>query len=106
MFGDEMSGARMETASEERADEEVEERIAAEKPIDGVAERELDGEVGSDPAAELLRPYEPRSEGVKEYLEGAEERLAEDVLQTEHLETSRQVGVDAVLAEVLVVLRA
>jgi predicted ATP-grasp superfamily ATP-dependent carboligase len=51
-----------------------------------------------------LRADKSGPEGIKEDLEGGEEDFAEDVVEQEQLGTGGEVGVDAVLAEVLVVL--
>jgi predicted ATP-grasp superfamily ATP-dependent carboligase len=56
------------------------------------------------PEGRGLRAYETGPEGVEENLEGGEEDFAEDVVEQEQLGTGGEVGVDAVFAEVLVVL--
>lgn len=94
----------MQAPSEEAAEDEVAERIPPRPPHQQRVERYLRDHVGQVPDAGALSAYKARAEGVEEDLERREKGLAEHVAKTQHLEARGQVRVDAVLAEVLVVL--
>jgi hypothetical protein len=104
VLGDEVAGERVERAGEEGGEEEVEEGGPAPGADDERVEGELREQVGGVPPCRGLCADEAGPEGVEEDLEGGEEELAEDVVEQEELEPGRQVGVDAVFAEVFVVL--
>ena len=104
MLPDEVPRTRMQAPREERAHEQVNIRTDPEVLDEDVVREEDDGEVRGVPLGEGLRADEAGAEGVEEDLEGGEEDLAEDVVEADELEVGGEVGVDAVFAEVAVVL--
>jgi hypothetical protein len=101
---DEVPRARVQAAREEAAHDQVRDRAPPERAHEERVERELEGQVERVPERGALRADEARAERVEEDLEGREEGLARDVVEQRELERGGQVRVDAVLAEVLVVL--
>lgn len=101
---DEVCRARVQGARKEGREEEVEQRAHACELVERKVERQLRSDVGDVPACEALGADEARAEGVKEDLERGEEDLSEDGIEAEELEAGRQIRVDAVLAEKLVML--
>ena len=107
VLGDEVAGGRVQGSGEEGREEQVEDRVEREEPgqLGGqdVVEAELDGHVERVDArqGDLVDHHGPQ--GVEEDLEGAEEGLAQDGVEEDGLEGGRQVGVEAIDAEGLVV---
>ena len=56
------------------------------------------------PARQALRTNKARAKGIEKDLEYGKERLASNVVEQHELEPRRQISVDAILTEILVVL--
>jgi len=101
---DEMGCTWVKAASKEAAGDEVYEDVPAPKVEQEIVEGDLCNNVANEPSCRFLCPNKARTKCVEENLEGAEEDLAEDIIEAEELCAGRQVGVDSVLALELVVL--
>ena len=104
MLPNEVPRTRMQAPRKERAHEQVDIGDDPEVLDEDVVREEDDGEIRGVPLGEDLRADEAGAEGVEKDLEGGEEDLAEDVVEADELEVGGEVGVDAVFAEVAVVL--
>ncbi|KAI3487047.1 hypothetical protein L1887_49083 [Cichorium endivia] len=104
VFGNEMRGARMQTAGKEAALQQIDQRGPSGIAHQCNIQHGDKGHVEGVPDRRSLRSNEPRSQRVKENLERGKERLTEHVAQHHTLELRGQVRIRAVLTEVLVVL--
>lgn len=100
---DEVTGERVQGASEERGEDEVEERIDATRSVDNIVEGRLNSDVQEVDASERHAVDEHRAEGVEEDLECAEEGLPEDGVKEHGFKSGREVGIQAIDAKGLVV---
>ena len=105
MFGDEMRRARMEGASEERAEKQIEQwlnRPSAEFDEE-VVESQLDREVQHVDHRPGRAVDEHGPDGVEEDLKGAEKGLSQEGVEEEGFDGRGEVGVETGYAERFVV---
>lgn len=103
VFGDEVACKGVEAAGEEGGNEEVEDRFDRGREVDeGGVEADLDGDVKKVDLGQGDAVDGHGANGIEEDLEGAEEGFAENGVQKEGLQGSRQVRVEAIHAEALV----
>lgn len=103
VLGDEVARRRVQAPRQEGRQEQVEQGLLAQERDEHVVEAELHGDVGRRHPRERHRVDAHGAQGVEEDLEGAEEGLAQDGVQDHGLERRRQVRVQPVHAQRLVV---
>lgn len=102
VLGDEVASAGVQRAGEERRREKVIEGVPAPHLDEGVVEGKLHDDVEQVDLGDGQLVDEHGSQRIEEDLEGREERLAEDRIEEDGFECSREVGVKAVDAKGLV----
>lgn len=102
VLGDEVARQRMQAARQERRQYEVQHSLRTEGLEDDGVEGELDGYVGGGDPGKGHAVDAHGSDGVEKDLEGAEEGLSEDRVEEDSLEGSRQVGIETVDTQGLV----
>lgn len=102
VFGDEVGGQGVEAAGEEGGEQEVNQGCWRSPANEGDVKDDLDHDV------EIVNPGEGhtvnghRTDSIEKYLEGAKEGFAEYGIKDESLERGREVSVEAIDAERLV----
>jgi len=102
VFGDEVACDGVQGASEEGAQDEVAERLTADVLHEEVVDGELHKDVESVNARERQVVDHHWAECVEENLEGREERLAGDRVEEPGLKGGREIGIESIHAEGLV----
>jgi hypothetical protein len=112
----------MQTTGEKTGHDEVTQRPQSHKLDDDRIEDNLNHEINQMPHRGRLVPYEPRSEGVKQYLERAtqfqirvmhywrspdlrKENLPEDIVEQDQFQLRGEIGIDPILPKVFVMLK-
>lgn len=103
VFGDKVAGARVQAPRQERAQYHISHCLSTDEVGQGVVEGELDDDVEEVDFRERELVHEHGTEGVEEDLEGGEEGFAGDGIEEEGLESGREIGVQAIDTEGLVV---
>lgn len=103
MLGNEVACDRVQGAGEERAQDEVAERLSADVLHEKVVDCELHKDVESVDACERQVVDHHGAESVEEDLEGCEEGFAGDGVEEPGLKGRRKIGIESVDAEGLVV---
>ena len=103
MFGNEMSGARVETSGQEGAHEEVHECVSSHGLVDDDVECDLHNNVEEMEFRHWDLEDHHGTESVEEDLESCEECLSENRIQEDGFKTSWKIGVESLNSESLVV---
>ena len=103
MLCDKVPRARVQRACEERAEDEVPQRVATKGLDEEVIERDLSEDVEEVQAGEGEGVDHHGAEGVEQDLEGAEEGFTKEGVEEEGLEGGGEVSVKTVDAERFVV---
>ena len=102
MLGDEVPCARMQRSRKERTDDEINERLDTKEVHQQSVKHHLREDVHEVDRREGHLVDENRPNGVEENLERAEEGLAEHRVERDGFHGRRQIGIEAVNAERLV----
>ena len=99
VFGNKVTRSRVQTSGQEAAGDQVVECVPAKVLGDHYVKGDLAGQVERVDVRERQLEDRHRSEGIKQDLEGAEERLAQDRIEKEGLKLGWQVGIETIDTE-------